>query len=89
MSKVHPHPAEGTFQMKVTARRPKITVSADGSGIVSQGGALLLAEAMRAAGLDRGLAAALEQWRAPRAVHDPGKIAADLAEPSRSLGHAS
>jgi len=64
--------------MKVTARRAKITVSADGSGIVSQGGALLLTQAMRATGLDRGLTAALERWRPPRAVHDPGKILADL-----------
>jgi hypothetical protein len=64
--------------MKATARRPKITVSADGSGIVSQGGALLLTETLRAAGLDRGLTAALGRWRAPRAVHDPGKIIADL-----------
>jgi hypothetical protein len=45
---------------------------------VSQGGALLLTQAMRAAGLDRGLTAALGRWRAPRAVHDPGKIVADL-----------
>jgi hypothetical protein len=30
-----------------TAIRPKITVSADGSGIVSQGGALLLTETAR------------------------------------------
>jgi hypothetical protein len=64
--------------MKVTARRPKITVSADGSGIVSQAGALLLTQTMRAAGLDRGLMAALGRWRAPRAVHDPGKIISDL-----------
>jgi Transposase DDE domain group 1 len=64
--------------MKVTATRPKITVSADGKGIVSQGGALLLAQTMKATGLDRGLTAALERWRAPRAVHDPGKIVTDL-----------
>jgi Transposase DDE domain group 1 len=65
--------------MKVTARRPKITVSADGSGIVSQAGTLLLTQTMRATGLDGGLAVALGRWRAPRAVHDPGKIIADLA----------
>jgi DDE family transposase len=64
--------------MKVTAARLKIAVSADGKGIVSQAGALLLSQSMRAAGLDRGLSAALERWRAPRAVHDPGKIIADL-----------
>jgi hypothetical protein len=34
-----------------TARHPKITVSADGKGLVSQAGALLLAEAARVTGL--------------------------------------
>jgi len=57
---------------------PKITVSADGRGIVSQAGALLLLETLRATGLSRGLSAGLARWRAPRAVHDPGKIVTDL-----------
>jgi hypothetical protein len=61
-----------------TARRPKITVSADGKGLVSQAGAVLLAEAARITGLSVGLSGGLGQWRAPRAVHDPGKILADL-----------
>jgi hypothetical protein len=30
-------------------------------------------------GLGQGLSGALARWRAPRAVHDPGKIIADLA----------
>ena len=64
--------------MHATARRPKITVSADGRGVVSQGGALLLTEALRVSGLSRGLSEGLSRWRAPRAVLDPGKIAADL-----------
>jgi hypothetical protein len=54
-------------------------VSADGAGIVSQAGGLLLTQALRVTGLDRGLAQALERWRAPRAVHCPGKILTDLA----------
>jgi hypothetical protein len=62
-----------------TVRRPKITVSADGQGLVSQAGTLLLAEAARVTGLGRGLSAGLARWRAPRAVHDPGKILTDLA----------
>jgi len=62
-----------------TARRTKITVSADGTGLVSQAGVLLLAEMLRVTGLGEGLAGALARWRAPRAVHDPGKIIADLA----------
>jgi hypothetical protein len=61
-----------------TARLPKITVSADGQGLVSQAGALLLAETLRVTGLGTGLSAQLTRWRAPRAVHDPGKILTDL-----------
>jgi len=62
-----------------TASRPKITVSAGGKGLVSQAGMLLLAEAARVTGLGQGLSAGLARWRAPRAVHDPGKILTDLA----------
>ena len=64
--------------MQNTARCSKITVSADGKGLVSQTGALLLAETLRVTGLGAGLSAGLARWRAPRAVHDPGKILADL-----------
>jgi Transposase DDE domain group 1 len=65
--------------MQNTARRPKITVSADGTGIVSQAGGVLLTRTLAVTGLDRGLAAGLGRWRAPRAAHDPGKIIGDLA----------
>jgi hypothetical protein len=61
-----------------TVRRTKITVSADGTGLVSQAGVLLLAETARVTRLGEGLAGALARWRAPRAVHDPGKILTDL-----------
>jgi hypothetical protein len=54
-------------------------VSCDGKGLVSQGGAVLLWETMRVTGLARGLSQGLSRWRAPRAVHDPGKVVADLA----------
>ena len=37
----YPVRAEGTFKMQNTGRRPKIVVSNDGNGIVSQAGALL------------------------------------------------
>jgi hypothetical protein len=59
--------------------RAKIIVSADGKGLVSQGGGLLLTQALQITGLDQGLSQALGRWRAPRAVHDPGKIITDLA----------
>ena len=71
--------AEGTFQVKSNARASRVTVSADGRGQVSQAGSVLLWETMRVTGLGRGLSQGLARWRAPRAVHDPGKIIADLA----------
>jgi hypothetical protein len=54
-------------------------VSADGTGIISQAGGLLLTRTLRVTGLDRGLDAALERWRPARAAHSPGKIVTDLA----------
>jgi hypothetical protein len=65
--------------VKNSARGARVTVSADGRGLVSQAGAVLLWETMRVTGLGRGLSDGLARWRAPRAVHDPGKIVADLA----------
>jgi hypothetical protein len=56
-----------------------LVVSADGSGIVSHAGAVLVTEAARVTGLAGALSAALARWQAPRAVHDPGKIVLDLA----------
>ncbi len=58
---------------------PHVRVDAGGAGVVSQAGGVLLVEAARTAGLDRGLTAALSRWRKPLAVHDPGKIVLDLA----------
>ena len=65
--------------MKNSARSSRVTVSADGRGLVSQAGAVLLRETLRVTGLGRGLSDGLARWRAPRAVHDPGKVIADLA----------
>jgi DDE family transposase len=65
--------------VKNTSRRPKITVTADGPGIVSQAGGLLLTQALRVTGLDQDLSQGLDRWRPGRAFHDPGKIIADLA----------
>jgi hypothetical protein len=65
--------------VKNSARAARVLVSADGRGLVSQAGAVLLWEAMRVTGLGRGLSQGLARWRAPRAVHDPGKVIADLA----------
>lgn len=65
--------------MKTTGRKAKIVMSGGDAGIVCQAGGLLLVETLRATGLDRGWSQALSWWRAPRAVHDPGKIVTDLA----------
>ena len=65
--------------MQLTARRSKIVVSADGTGIVSQAGGLLLTQTLRVTGLDRGVSVALARWRPARTVHDPGKVVTDLA----------
>jgi hypothetical protein len=65
--------------MQNTVGRPKIAVSADGKGIVSHAGAVLLTETAGITGLRAGLSAGLARWRPARAVHDPGKIVADLA----------
>ncbi len=65
--------------MQNTARRPKIMVSADGRGIVSHAGGLLLIETARITGLQAGLSGGLGRWRPSRALHDPGKMVLDLA----------
>ncbi|MET9245620.1 IS1380 family transposase [Nonomuraea sp. NPDC003709] len=48
-------------------------------GLLSHAGALLLLQTLRVTGLNRALSAQLERWRPERAMHDPGKIVADLA----------
>ncbi len=58
---------------------PRVRVDGHGGGSVSQAGAVLLTETVRAVGLDRQLREALGPWRKPTAVHDPGKILLDLA----------
>jgi hypothetical protein len=56
-----------------------LVLDAGRESLVSSSGALLLREAARVAGLDRGLSAALSPWRRDRGVHDPGKVLLDVA----------
>ncbi|MGW4968382.1 IS1380 family transposase [Nonomuraea sp. NPDC004186] len=65
--------------MKTIASHHTITASADGTGLLSHAGSLLLLKTLRVTGLDRALSTQMERWRPARAVHDPGKIVADLA----------
>jgi hypothetical protein len=64
---------------RTARRRPKFEVSADGTGVVSHAGGVLLLQVLQATGLDAGLSCGLGRWRRGRAVHDPGKVIADLA----------
>ncbi|MEV6160308.1 IS1380 family transposase [Nonomuraea sp. NPDC052129] len=61
------------------ASRRKISASADADGLLSHAGGLLLTRTLAITGLDRALSHELERWRPSRAVHDPGKVIADLA----------
>lgn len=60
--------------MNTTGSYPRVCVEGNGRGVVSQAGSVLLVETVRRSGLDTALSAALQHWRKPRAVHDPGKI---------------
>jgi hypothetical protein len=57
-------------------------VSADGRGLVSQAGAVLLWETMRVTGLGRGPSTGLDWWQVPRATSPPRE------EPSRNSAMA-
>ena len=60
-------------------RVPNLVLDPARESLISSSGALLLKEAIRVAGLDRGLAQALSRWRPARATHDPGKVLLDVA----------
>jgi hypothetical protein len=62
---------EGTFPVKNSARTARVMVSADGRGLVSQAGAVLLWETMRVTGLGRVCRRAWDRRRAPRATSPP------------------
>jgi Transposase DDE domain group 1 len=65
--------------VKNRVRTARVAVSADGRGPVSQarGGPAVGDDTGHRLG--EGLSQGLSRWRAPRAVHDPGKVVADLA----------
>ena len=65
--------------MKTTGLYPRVHIDRARVAAVGQAGGVLLTETIRVTGLGRGLSEALAGWRKPLAVHDPGKIIADLA----------
>ena len=70
---------EGTFKVQATTTRPRITVTADGAGVVSHAGSRLVADVADRSTLTGELSAALDRLRRPRAVHDPGRVLLDMA----------
>ncbi|MGH3738980.1 MAG: IS1380 family transposase [Micromonosporaceae bacterium] len=65
--------------MKATGLRPKITVTADGRGVVGHAGARLLADVAEATGLLGAFAEALAPMRRRASGHDAGRVAVDVA----------
>jgi hypothetical protein len=61
------------------SRVPNLVLDPVRESLISSSGALLLKEAIRVAGLHRGLPRALSPWRLGRARHDPGKVLLDVA----------
>ncbi|GAA4317274.1 hypothetical protein GCM10023086_40130 [Streptomyces venetus] len=72
-------PLTSENEKKCIGSYPPVRVEGGGRGAVSQAGAVLLVETVRRSGPDAAISAALEPWRKPRAVHDPGKILLDVA----------
>ena len=60
-------------------RVPSLVPDPVRESLISSSGALLVKEAIRVGGLDRGLSRALLPWRPARAAHDPGKVLLDVA----------
>ncbi|MGW9027655.1 IS1380 family transposase [Streptomyces sp. NPDC055722] len=71
--------AEGTFYVQGIGLRPKVCVSADGSGVVGHAGTRLLADLADATGLTAAYSTALRPLRPRGTGHDPGRITTDLA----------
>ncbi len=65
--------------MHGNGKRPKVVVSADGSGVVSHAGSRLLADLADRSGVCGGLSDALGGLRERRSGHDPGRVLVDLA----------
>lgn len=65
--------------VKRNTRRPRLVVTADGTGVAAHAGSRLLADMADALGLTSGLSAAMAPSRQRRSAHDPGRVLVDLA----------
>ena len=70
---------ESTLKVKRIKRRIRPSVTADGDGVVSHAGTVLLSELADALGLTGGLSTAMAPTRQRRSAHDPGQVLRDLA----------
>ena len=71
---------EGTSGVNINRRARRVRVSADGTGLVSRAGTLLLRELTVDTGLAAGWTRALlDTYKAPPSRHLPGRVLADLA----------
>jgi hypothetical protein len=70
---------EDTQLVKPTARFGTVEVTADGEGLVSHAGAVLLVELADRSGLTAALSKALAGTRERRSAHDPGRVLRDVA----------
>ena len=68
-----------TFVVKNSGLYPSVVAESGDVPAVGLAGARLLTETIRVTSLDASLSKALSWWRGSWAVHDPGKIMADLA----------
>ena len=62
-----------------TSPYPSLSADGTGTGVVSHAGATVILRTAEKTGLTTGLSTELARWRKPFAIHDPGKIIADLA----------
>jgi len=65
--------------VKGSSTRPRVRVTADGSGVAGHVGARLLADMADVLGLTGALSVAMAPTRRRRSKHDPGRVLVDLA----------
>ena len=65
--------------VKRNSDRPRLVVTADGTGVAAHAGSRLLADMADFVGLRSGLSGAMAPTRQRRSAHDPGRVLVDLA----------
>src|SRR5713226_4495588 len=65
--------------VKRSDSRPRVRVTADGTGVAGHAGTRLLADLADGVGLTEALSAVMARTRRRRSKHDPGRVLVDLA----------